>query len=48
LHYTAGERGTFLYESTEALPFVYAVDNLEAARVAEARSQGVPLRHHRE
>ena len=22
LHYTAGERGTFLYESTEALPLV--------------------------
>jgi hypothetical protein len=32
LHYTAGERGTFLYESTEVLPPVYAVDNSEAAR----------------
>ena len=32
LHYTAGERGTFLYESTEVLPLVYAVDNSEAAR----------------
>jgi hypothetical protein len=35
LHYTAGERGTFLYESTEALPLVYTVDNSEAARAAQ-------------
>jgi len=39
LHYTVGERGGFLYESTEALPLVYALDNLEAARAAQARSQ---------
>ena len=28
-----------LYESSEALPLIYAVDNLEAARAAQARSQ---------
>jgi hypothetical protein len=27
-----GERGAMLYESIDALPLVYAVDNLEAAR----------------
>ena len=35
----AGERGAMLYESSEALPLIYAVDNLEAARAAQARSQ---------
>jgi hypothetical protein len=39
LKHTDGERGAMLYESTEALPLVYAVDNLEAARAAQARSQ---------
>jgi hypothetical protein len=39
IHYTPGERGAFLYESTEALPLVYAVDNLEAARARQAMSQ---------
>jgi hypothetical protein len=35
----AGERGAVLYESSEVLPLIYAVDNLEAARAAQARSQ---------
>lgn len=35
----AGERGAMLYESSEALPLIYAVDNVEAARAAQARSQ---------
>ena len=42
LHYTAVEHGTFLSESTEGLPLVYAWDNLEAARAARAWSQA----HH--
>ena len=37
--HVAGDRGAMLYESTEALPLIYAVDNLEAARAAQARSQ---------
>jgi hypothetical protein len=37
--HTAGERGAMLYESSEALPLIYAVDNLEAARASQARSQ---------
>ena len=37
--HTAGERGAMLYESSQALPLIYAVDNLEAARAAQARSQ---------
>ena len=37
--HTAGERGAMLYASSEALPLIYAVDNLEAARAAQARSQ---------
>ena len=37
--HTAGERGAMLYESSEALPLIYAVDNLDAARAAQARSQ---------
>jgi hypothetical protein len=28
MKHTDGERGTMLYESAEALPLVYAVDNL--------------------
>lgn len=39
LQLVAGERGAHLYESSEALPLIYAVDNLEAARAAQARSQ---------
>ena|SRR5438876_3354666 len=34
-----GPKGAHLYESTEALPLIYAVDNLEAARAEQARSQ---------
>jgi hypothetical protein len=34
-----GHKGAHLYESTEALPLIYAVDNLEAARAEQARSQ---------
>ena len=37
--HVAGERGAMLYESTEALPLVYAVDNLEAARAEQARAR---------
>ena len=37
--HTTGEHSAMLYESTEALPLIYAVDNLEAARAAQARSQ---------
>ncbi|PYI81223.1 MAG: hypothetical protein DMF05_03630 [Verrucomicrobia bacterium] len=36
--HVAGQRGAMLYESTEALPLVYAVDNLEGARAEEAGS----------
>ena len=39
LKHTPGERGATLYESTQALPLVYAVDNLEAARAAQVRTQ---------
>jgi hypothetical protein len=39
LNYTAAERGAMLYESAEALPLVYAVNNLEAASAAQPRSQ---------
>jgi hypothetical protein len=34
-----GERGAKLYDSEQALPLIYAVDNLEAARAEQARSQ---------
>ncbi len=37
--HTPGDKGAMLYESTQALPLIYAVDNLEAARAAQARSQ---------
>jgi|SRR5207247_6120557 len=33
-----GPKGARLYESTEALPLIYAVDNLEAARAKQALS----------
>ena len=39
LPFEAGKKGAHLYESTEALPLIYAVDNLEAARAEQARSQ---------
>src|SRR5690242_11033914 len=39
LRYTPGPKGAHLYESTEALPLIYAVDNLEAARSQQALSQ---------
>ena len=37
--HVADDRGAMLYESSEALPLIYAVDNLEAAWAAQARSQ---------
>jgi hypothetical protein len=39
LPFEAGKKGAKLYESTEALPLIYACDNLEAARAEQARSQ---------
>jgi len=39
LHSTDGERGALLYESTEALPTLYRMDSLEAARTKQANSQ---------
>ena len=39
LPFTPGEKGAHLYESTQALPLIYAVDNLEAARAKQALSQ---------
>lgn len=35
----AGKRGAYLYESREALPLIFAVGNLEAARAKHALSQ---------
>ncbi len=37
--HTPGDKNAMLYESAEALPLIYAVDNLENARAAQARSQ---------
>jgi hypothetical protein len=34
-----GEKSAHLYNSREVLPLIYAADNLEAARAAQARSQ---------
>ena len=34
-----GQKGAHLYDSREALPLIHAVDNLEAARAEQARSQ---------
>src|SRR5262245_60900161 len=34
-----GEKGAKLYDSQQAFPLIYAVDNLEAARTEQARSQ---------
>ena len=39
LPFEAGPKGAHLYESTEALPLIYAVDNLESARAKQALSQ---------
>jgi len=39
LHFVDGEKGAHLYESTEALPMIYRVDNLESARAKQALSQ---------
>src|SRR5207244_3884418 len=39
LPFEAGKKGAKLYESTDALPLIYAVDNLEAARAKQALSQ---------
>src|SRR5216117_3989588 len=39
LPFEAGKKGAKLYESTVALPLIYAVDNLEAARAKQALSQ---------
>jgi hypothetical protein len=38
-NFVAGDKGAHLYESSEALPLIYAVDNLEAARAKQALSQ---------
>jgi hypothetical protein len=37
--FVGGDKGAHLYESSEALPLIYAVDNLEAARAKKALSQ---------
>jgi hypothetical protein len=34
-----GEKGAHLFESSEVLPLIYSVDNLEAARAKQALSQ---------
>src|SRR6266536_4296268 len=39
LPFEAGLKGAHLYESTEALPLIYACDNLESARAKQALSQ---------
>jgi hypothetical protein len=39
LSFANGEKGAHLYNSREVLPLIYAADNLEAARAAQARSQ---------
>ena len=39
LSFMPGEKSAHLYESTQALPLVYSVDNLEAARAKQALSQ---------
>lgn len=39
LPFGAGKKGAHLYESEEALPLIYAVDNLEAARAKQVLSQ---------
>src|SRR5213592_5123443 len=39
LRFVDGEKGAHLYESSEALPLIYRVDNLESARAKQALSQ---------
>ena len=39
LTFIAGEKSAHLYESSQALPLIYSVDNLEAARAKQALSQ---------
>jgi hypothetical protein len=39
LPFANGEKSAHLYNSREVLPLIYAADNLEAARAAQARSQ---------
>jgi len=39
LHFVDGEKGAHLYESSEAFPMIYRVDNLESARAKQALSQ---------
>jgi hypothetical protein len=39
LSFRNGEKSAHLYNSREVLPLIYAADNLEAARAAQARSQ---------
>src|SRR4029453_1680122 len=39
LSFANGEKSAHLYNSREVLPLIYAADNLEAARAAQARSQ---------
>ena len=41
LTFTPGEKSAHLYESIEALPLLYAVDNSEAARAKQGPSSGV-------
>src|SRR5947207_11433979 len=39
LHFVLGEKSAHLYESSEAFPLIYRVDNLESARAKQALSQ---------
>jgi hypothetical protein len=39
LSFANGSKSAHLYNSREVLPLIYAADNLEAARAAQARSQ---------
>jgi hypothetical protein len=39
LQYIDGPKGAHLYDSTVALPLIYAIDNLESARAKQALSQ---------
>src|SRR5438876_8306098 len=39
LPFVDGEKGAHLYESSDALPLIYAVDNLESARAKQALTQ---------
>ena len=39
LTFTPGEKSAHLYDSSQALPLIYSIDNLEAARAKQALSQ---------